>query len=763
MALLIVKIWARSSFKGIEEFLWCINEMERGLAQMPLIVGVSHILRDNSRNCVPRSLSWRESLYREGDRGRSRLSSKGRPSSWEGGYAINHQALNELDHPKSTDNLEPAEVQDNVINESINEDQPSPTTISPSGEPLAGITTRSRIRDSEVASTHKCLYVNFLSEIEPKKLIEAMEEEGWIITMQKELSQFERNKEGIDYKETFAPVARLEAIRIFLAYAAYMGFMVYRMDAKSAFQIGKFQRRLRLPPKAWYKTLLKFLIQYKFVRDLLQKYDLADSASVKCLMLPPNNLGPDESGVSVNETLFGGMIGYLKGTPNLGLWYPKGSGFDLKAYSDSDYVGCNLDRKSTSGGCQVLGGKFVCWSTKKQSSVAMSSAEAEYVAVAGCCDIELHFVPTDLQLADIFTKPLAEPRFTRLVAELELSPEPVQSLLPPFGEANADDSIDKYLFRTSMQPLAEETVATADTTQSIDASELVEELGNQPKTAEAKKVAESQNEGPDATEIKNSFTQSAKATADNILDETVDHKASAYKPSDPIGPLKDKWLLMPFEERMPELLNDTLKSILPNIIKETIQQALPKFDQRIQETLKSTEELLKAVRNKVGKSMKKTVWKEMDIVKDHLSYCGDKLDKGDVHIRELVNVIKDMVFLLDSANVFKQAKAEGQMVSFEEDMALEIFEKAKAVEEAKAIEEDKAAAKAAEEAMANPQREPQQISITNAEETVAEVQGEQPFVQELSKPKEAPPVTKQPLSITEQVSLISTALVVHTA
>ncbi|GKF03720.1 hypothetical protein Tco_0030643 [Tanacetum coccineum] len=101
-------------------------------------------------------------------------------------------------------------------------------------------------------------------------------------------------------------------------------------------------------------------------------------------MLPPNNLGPDESGVSVNETLFKGMIGYLKRTPN-GLWYPKGSGFDLKAYSDSDYAGCNMERKSTSGGCQILGGKLVCWSAEKQSSVTLSLAEAEYVAAAGCC------------------------------------------------------------------------------------------------------------------------------------------------------------------------------------------------------------------------------------------------------------------------------------------------------------------------------------------------------------------------------------------
>ncbi|GJV26490.1 hypothetical protein Tco_1379185 [Tanacetum coccineum] len=143
---------------------------------------------------------------------------------------------------------------------------------------------------------------------------------------------------------------------------------------------------------------------------------------------------------------------YLKGTPSLGLWYPKCSSFNLKGYSDFDCVGCNMDRKST-------------------------SAEAEYVAAAGCCanilwmkiqftdydiiyekvpifcdntsaitisnnpvlhsrtkhidiryhfirdhilkgDIELHFIPTQYQLADIFTKPLDEPTFKRLIVEL---------------------------------------------------------------------------------------------------------------------------------------------------------------------------------------------------------------------------------------------------------------------------------------------------------------------------------------------------------
>ncbi|GJY74780.1 hypothetical protein Tco_0479211 [Tanacetum coccineum] len=234
-----------------------------------------------------------------------------------------------------------------------------------------------------------------------------------------------------------------------------------RMDMKSAFLNEKISEEVYVqqPPRFESSEFPNHVSQV-----CQRKYDLADSVLVKCHMLPSNNLGPDESGVSVNETLFRGMIGSLmyltarrpdiQFSTCLCLWYPKGSGFNLKAYSDSYYAGCNLDRKSTSEG-----------------------SEAEYVADAGCCaqvlwiksrladydvlydkvpifcdntsviaisnnpvlhsrtthidiryyfikdhilkgDIELHFVPTDLQLADIFIKPLAEPSFTRLVAEL---------------------------------------------------------------------------------------------------------------------------------------------------------------------------------------------------------------------------------------------------------------------------------------------------------------------------------------------------------
>ncbi|KAJ9561559.1 hypothetical protein OSB04_006719 [Centaurea solstitialis] len=161
------------------------------------------------------------------------------------------------------------------------------------------------------------------------------------------------------------------------------------------------------------------------------------------------------------------ILRYLKGTPEMGLWYPKDSSFELISFTDSDYGGCKLDRKSTSGSCQFLGDKLVSWTSKKQNCVSTSTAEAEYVAAASCCsqvlwmktqlldygyklkrvpiycdsesaivitsnpvqhsktkhidiryhfikdnvekgNIEMFFVQTDYQLADLFTKPFDE-------------------------------------------------------------------------------------------------------------------------------------------------------------------------------------------------------------------------------------------------------------------------------------------------------------------------------------------------------------------
>jgi hypothetical protein len=76
---------------------------------------------------------------------------------------------------------------------------------------------------------------------------------------------------------------------------------------------------------------------------------------------------------------------YLVHTPNLGLWYPNGSTFDLLGYSDSDYAGCKVDRKSTTGTCQFHGRSLVSWSSEKKILVALSTTEVEYVVVGACC------------------------------------------------------------------------------------------------------------------------------------------------------------------------------------------------------------------------------------------------------------------------------------------------------------------------------------------------------------------------------------------
>ena len=76
---------------------------------------------------------------------------------------------------------------------------------------------------------------------------------------------------------------------------------------------------------------------------------------------------------------------YLKGHPSFGLWYTKDSTFQFTAFSDSDFGGCNLNRKSTSGGCQLLGNRLVSWQCRKQTMVSLSTAEAKYVAASACC------------------------------------------------------------------------------------------------------------------------------------------------------------------------------------------------------------------------------------------------------------------------------------------------------------------------------------------------------------------------------------------
>jgi hypothetical protein len=98
------------------------------------------------------------------------------------------------------------------------------------------------------------------------------------------------------------------------------------------------------------------------------------------------------------------ILRYLRHTPSVGLWYPKGDTFDLIGYSDLDYAGCKIDRKSTSGGCHLLGRSLVSWTSKKQNSVALSTAEAEYIAAGACCTQILYMKQTLLDYGVVLEK-----------------------------------------------------------------------------------------------------------------------------------------------------------------------------------------------------------------------------------------------------------------------------------------------------------------------------------------------------------------------
>nr|GEY64264.1 putative ribonuclease H-like domain-containing protein [Tanacetum cinerariifolium] len=295
---------------------------------------------------------------------------------------------------------------------------------------------------------------------EPKRVHQALKDPSWIEAMQEELLQFKmqkvwvlvdlpyekraidtkwvyrnkkdergiviRNKarlvaqghtqeERINYEEVFAPVARIEAIRLFLAYASFMGFMVYQMDVKSAFLYGTIEEEVYVcqppgfedldHPDKVYKVVKALYglhqapkaCQDKYVAEILRKFGLTEGKSASTPIDTEKPLLKDPDGEDVDVHTYSDpksftpscrkrIFRYLKGKPHLGLWYPKDSPFDLVAYSDSDYAGASLDRKTKTGGCQFLRCRLISWRCKKQTVVATSSIEAEYVADASCCD-----------------------------------------------------------------------------------------------------------------------------------------------------------------------------------------------------------------------------------------------------------------------------------------------------------------------------------------------------------------------------------------
>ncbi|GJT99697.1 retrovirus-related pol polyprotein from transposon TNT 1-94 [Tanacetum coccineum] len=314
-------------------------------------------------------------------------------------------------------------------------------------------------------------------------------DENGVVTRNKArlVAQGYNQQEGIDYDETYAPVARLESIRILLAYACTLDFKLYQMDVKSAFLNGFINEEvyvaqppgfidfakpnyvyrlkkalygLKQAPKAWYDRLKAFLIKHdysmgmvdntlftkkkdsnliivqiyvddiifrstcqemcddfakimhdefemsmmgelnfflglqikqlddgiffnqsKYIKEMLKKFRLEDSKPMKTPMSTETKLTRDEEGESVDNTKYRGMIG----TTHLGLWYPKGSGIETIVYADSDHARDYVDRKSTSGVCTFMGCCLTSWFLKKQTALAISTTEAEYVSAGKAC------------------------------------------------------------------------------------------------------------------------------------------------------------------------------------------------------------------------------------------------------------------------------------------------------------------------------------------------------------------------------------------
>ncbi|GJX32757.1 retrovirus-related pol polyprotein from transposon TNT 1-94 [Tanacetum coccineum] len=412
------------------------------------------------------------------------------------------------------------------------------------GNPSCPVSTRKQLASNALCTSPVYVMVFALKWIYKVKL----DEHGDVLKNKARLvAKGYRQEEGINFEESFAPVARIEAIIIFIANAASKHIVIYQMDVKTAFlnvdmqeevfisqpegfedpdhpthvyHLKKALYGLKQASRAWYDTLSKFLIATKFFKgavdptlqvsqspegifinqakyalEILKKYGMDLSDPVDTPMVDQLNLDEDLIGILAKPTkkhleAIKQVFRYLKGTINLGIWYPKDNAMALTAYADADHAGCQDSRRSTSGSAKFLGEKLVSWSSKKQRSTAISTTEAEYIAMSRCCAqilwmrsqlkdygfefnkiplycdnksaialccnnihhsrskhidirhhfireqvenrvVELYFVETNYQLADILTKALIREQFKFLLPRLgmkSMSPQTLKRL-----------------------------------------------------------------------------------------------------------------------------------------------------------------------------------------------------------------------------------------------------------------------------------------------------------------------------------------------
>ncbi|GKB60742.1 putative ribonuclease H-like domain-containing protein, partial [Tanacetum coccineum] len=258
-------------------------------------------------------------------------------------------------------------------------------------------------------------------------------DERGIVVMNKArlVAQGHKQEEGIDYDEMDVKSAFLYGTieeEVYVSQPPELGMRLFLPLLDNGFHRGQIDNTLFIKRVKGDILLVQkadgiFISQDKYVADILKKFDFATVKTASTPLEPNKPLLKDEEAANVDVHLYRSMIGslmyltafrpdimfavcncarfqvspktshlyavkrifrYLKGQPKLGLWYPRDSPFELEAFTDSDYAGASLDRKITTGGCQFLGRRLISWQCKKQTIVANSTTEAEYVAAANC-------------------------------------------------------------------------------------------------------------------------------------------------------------------------------------------------------------------------------------------------------------------------------------------------------------------------------------------------------------------------------------------
>ncbi|GJW63318.1 retrovirus-related pol polyprotein from transposon TNT 1-94 [Tanacetum coccineum] len=358
----------------------------------------------------------------------------------------------------------------------------------------------------------------------PENHSEASSSSDVIPTVARLVARGYHQEEGIDFEESFALVARHDAIRIFLAYPAHMNMIVYQMDVKTEFLNGILREEVYVSQldQEPYPTL--FIRRQGKDILLVQIYvdDITFSDPVDTPMVEKSKLDEDPQGKAVDPTHYREMVStlmylaasrpnltfvvcmcaryqekpiekhlhdvktifkYIRGTVNRGLWYPKDSSIALTAYADADHACCQDTRRSTSGSMQLLGDRLVIWSSKAEY-ITLSDCYAQCdnkSVIALCCNnaqhsrskhidirfhfikeqvengvVELYFVNTEYQLADIFTKALCRERIEFLINKLGMRSFTLETLKLLADEAEELlEAAYKKVFESTQERIAD--------------------------------------------------------------------------------------------------------------------------------------------------------------------------------------------------------------------------------------------------------------------------------------------------------------------